>query len=110
MSAGLERRGDTLSLNGSIDFTNARALQAELSAAVASSKGALQLDFSAVERTNSAGLSLLLSAARAASAAGLELRFVALPEQLRSMAAVCGLDEWLTAQQQASPRTPTGEP
>lgn len=95
MNAQLIADQGVIRLQGAIDFTNAKALQAQLHAAVTQAGNQVCVDFSAVEHANSVGLSLLLSAARKADAGGARLIFTGLPQQLQSMAAVCGLDDWL---------------
>ncbi|TVP93634.1 MAG: anti-sigma factor antagonist [Pseudomonadaceae bacterium] len=110
MSAQLIADKSVIRLQGEIDFANAKALQAQLSASVSQAGKQVRVDLSGVEHANSVGLSLLLSAARNAEAAGAQLVFSGLPQQLQSMAAVCGLEDWLaehaatdSVQQQENP-------
>ncbi len=95
MSAQLISDQQHIRLQGEIDFANAKALQVQLSAAVTQAGSQVCVDLSGVEHANSVGLSLLLSAARNADERGARLTFSGLPKQLQSMAAVCGLDDWL---------------
>lgn len=96
MSARLLHDAERLRLEGELDFVSAIALREELARAIATSAGqSLTLDLSGVTRSNSVGLSLLLSAARTAREHQVQLQASALPAGLLSMAAVCGLDEWL---------------
>lgn len=96
MSASVQRDGQQLQLQGQLDFVSAAALRNELSSAIMASTGqSLILDFSAVSHSNSVGLSLLLSAARTAQQHKVDLQATGLPDGLMSMAAVCGLDDWL---------------
>lgn len=96
MKARLLRDAERLRLEGELDFVSAIALRDELAGAIAASAGQpLTLDLSGVTRSNSVGLSLLLSAARTATEHQVRLQASGLPAGLLSMAAVCGLDEWL---------------
>ncbi|SDT92373.1 STAS domain-containing protein [Halopseudomonas salegens] len=103
MSAELVQQSDLISLRGEIDFANARSLQEQLSAAVARAGNNVRVDLSGVDHANSVGLSLLLSTARNAEANGVTLGFSGLPQQLQSMAAVCGLEDWLVENAAAEP-------
>ncbi len=58
-------------------------------------EGALVLDLGGVRRADSAGLALLVEWLRAARRAGRELRLRAMPEQMRAIARVSGLDRIL---------------
>ena len=96
MSASVQRDGQRLRLQGELDFADAAALRDELASGIAASAGQpLTLDFSDIRRSNSVGLSLLLSAARIAREHQVSLQVAGLPDGLQSMAAVCGLDDWL---------------
>ncbi len=58
-------------------------------------EGALVLDLGGVRRADSAGLALMVEWLRAARRAGRELRLRAMPEQMRAIARVSGLDRIL---------------
>lgn len=88
--------GERLRLEGELDFVSAIPVREALDSFLASSAGKrVVLDLSGVTRINSVGLSLLLSAARSAQQSQVQLQATALPTGLLSMAAVCGLDDWL---------------
>ena len=96
MSAAVQVDGQRLRLQGELNFAVAAALRAELASVIAASPGKpMTLDFSDIRRSNSVGLSLLLSAARTAREHQVDLQITGLPDGLQSMAAVCGLDDWL---------------
>lgn len=96
MSAAVQVDDQRLRLQGELNFATAAVLRDQLSSAIAASPGQpLTLDFSDIQRSNSVGLSLLLSAARTAREYQVDLQVTGLPEGLQSMAAVCGLDDWL---------------
>lgn len=96
MSASVHLDGQRLRLQGELNFATAAALRDELASEIASNAGqTLTLDFSDIQRSNSVGLTLLLSAARTAREHQVALQIAELPDGLRSMAAVCGLDDWL---------------
>ena len=59
-------------------------------------EGRLQLDLKGVTRADSAGLALLVEWLREAEYAGNEIVFINVPDQLLSIARVCGLDEILS--------------
>jgi phospholipid transport system transporter-binding protein len=56
----------------------------------------LEVDLAGVTRADSAGLALLVEWLREAENAGNEIVFVNVPDQLLSIARVCGLDEILS--------------
>ncbi len=58
-------------------------------------EGPVVLDLGGVRRADSAGLALLVEWLRAARRAGRELRLRAMPEQMRAIARVSGLDRIL---------------
>jgi len=96
VSAAVQVDGQRLRLQGELNFAVAAALRAELASVIAASPGKpMTLDFSDIRRSNSVGLSLLLSAARTAREHQVDLQITGLPDGLQSMAAVCGLDDWL---------------
>lgn len=57
--------------------------------------GQVTFDLAAVERTDSAGLALLVSLLREARASGTTLQFANIPDQLRSLARLSGIDDLL---------------
>lgn len=56
----------------------------------------LEVDLKGVTRADSAGLALLVAWLREAEHAGNEIVFINVPDQLLSIARVCGLDEILS--------------
>ena len=56
----------------------------------------IEVDLRDVSRADSAGLALLVEWLREAENAGNEIVFINVPDQLRSIARVCGLDEILS--------------
>lgn len=96
MSARLvSAENGSIRLEGVLDFSSATQLHDQLISALRAAPGNVQLDLSGIEHSNSVGLSLILLAARELTALGRQLSVAALPEGLRSMAGVCGLNDWL---------------
>jgi len=65
--------------------------------------GDLTVDLSAVTAADSAALALLFDCRRGAASAGHRMSVVALPEGLRSLAALYGVDELLPAEAPPAP-------
>ena len=83
-------------LSGVIDFRSGPALRKSGQKLIRSSKATdLLLDCSAVEKSSSVGVSLLLAFMRDAAAAGKQLSFCGLPEDMRQIAQVSGLEDLL---------------
>lgn len=76
-----------------IDFENVRRVKAAVIAAIDAGDGVV--DLSGVKSADSAALSVLLAAERRALARGLECRIVGLPENLRTLARLYGLEPLL---------------
>lgn len=57
--------------------------------------GIIRVDLAGVTRAESAGLALLLEWQRVAEQHGLAIAYINMPEQMQSMAAVCGLEDIL---------------
>jgi len=91
----LADRPDCLRLEGELDFSSAVTVRPELERHVAAAGSSVCLDFSGVTRVNSVGLSLILVAARIVEARQGSLTVSGIPAGLRSIAVVCGLDQWL---------------
>lgn len=84
----------TLLLSGVIDYRNGPVLRESGRRLIeASSAGQLVLDCSAVEKSSSVGLSLLLAYLRDARKAGKSLSLRGLPQDMREIAQVSGLQE-----------------
>lgn len=61
----------------------------------------LEIDLAGVSRADSAGLALLIEWLRQARARAQEIRFVNMPEQMRALVRVSGLDEVLPLEARA---------
>ncbi|MBZ5757887.1 STAS domain-containing protein [Pseudomonas sp. S5(2021)] len=103
MSEGRIERGGNgeLRLSGELDHRSGAALREQGRALIRASSGGVRLDCSGVERSNSVGLSLLLSFMRDARAGGQAMQVVGLPQEMRDIAKVSGLDEILPLGEQA---------
>jgi len=94
--ARLEPAGaGTLAVSGELTFQTVPRLHAECGSDVAAG-GEVVLDLSGVTRTDSAGVALLVDLLRQARAAGGDLRFLHVPEQMRSIVRVSGLERLLS--------------
>jgi phospholipid transport system transporter-binding protein len=82
--------GDWL-LEGDLDFYTVPEVLAQARDCGAGA-GAIRVDLKGVNRADSAGLALLLEWLRRAERHGCEISFVNVPEQLMSIARVCGLE------------------
>jgi phospholipid transport system transporter-binding protein len=82
--------GDWL-LEGELDFFTVPGVLAQARDCDAGT-GAIRVDLKGVSRADSAGLALLLEWLRRAERQGCEISFVNVPEQLMSIARVCGLE------------------
>lgn len=85
--------GDWL-LEGELDFFSVPDVLAA-TRACRPDDGSVRVDLKGVTRADSAGLALLLEWLRRAERNGCDISFVNVPEQLMSIARVCGLDEIL---------------
>jgi phospholipid transport system transporter-binding protein len=85
--------GDWL-LEGELDFFTVPGVL-DRSRSCQPGEGAIRVDLKGVTRADSAGLALLLEWLRKAERAGCSISFVNVPEQLMSIARVCGLEEIL---------------
>lgn len=91
--AQLQLKQGRLLLSGVLDHARVAALQPQLVAALAAASEAhLVIDCSQVSRANSAGLALVLAAMRQAQARNKTFSVEHLPQDMRQMAHVCGLD------------------
>lgn len=106
MNARLVRDAEHLRMEGELNFDSVMPLHDELKRFIAASKGKqVTLDLSGLTQVNSVGLSVLLMAARVAEANQVALQATGLPDGLLSMAAVCGLDDWLNTLSAATDST-----
>ena len=81
-------------LSGELLFSNVTALvrQPDFRSVATDT---IRIDLAGVVRAESAGLALLLEWCRAAEQLGKTISFVNMPQQMQSIAAVCGLGEIL---------------
>ena len=92
----VRRDGDVCRVAGVIDFSSARATLERVEPLVARGE-VRRIDLGGVTRSNSAGLALMIEWLAAARREGRPLEFVAVPEGLRQLAAVCQVDELIGA-------------
>jgi phospholipid transport system transporter-binding protein len=85
--------GDCVEVSGPMTMAGAAALLAEGEAAIASNASAF--DLAAVTDMDSSCLAVVFGWMRAATAGGKTLRFLNLPQNLLSLAAVYGVDDLL---------------
>ena len=82
-------------LQGELDFESVPAVLQHAGARMLGN-GRLEVDLRDVTRADSAGLALLVEWLRESESAGNEIVFVNVPDQLLSIARVCGLEEILS--------------
>jgi phospholipid transport system transporter-binding protein len=82
-------------LQGELDFQSVSSVLQHAGARM-QREAHLEVDLKDVSRADSAGLALLVEWLREAENAGNEIVFINVPEQLLSIARVCGLDEILS--------------
>lgn len=82
-------------LQGELDFGSVPAVLRHAGAEMLG-KDRLEVDLREVTRADSAGLALLVEWLRESELAGNEIVFINVPDQLLSIARVCGLDEILS--------------
>lgn len=78
-------------LQGDVGFDNVRRLWEQGRAQLNGDKE-LEIDLSAVKRTDSAGVALLVAWTREARKGGAVVHFANIPEQIRAIAVVCGVE------------------
>lgn len=89
-------QGDgVLAVRGVLSFDTVPDVYAQSAAWVRKSEGTVTVDLKDVERADSAGLGLLVEWLHLARSKGRELKFVNVPEQVRSMIRVNGLNRAL---------------
>ncbi|MEX0731535.1 MAG: STAS domain-containing protein [Aquisalimonadaceae bacterium] len=94
MTAAELIRGDRpgrLRLRGDVGLENVRQLWERGRTELAGQRQ-LEIDLSEVERTDSAGVALLVAWTREAHAGGVVIRFANIPDQIRAIAHVCGVE------------------
>lgn len=89
----IAREGDRLVLSGRLVMSNVPALYESGLQHLASED--LLVDFSGVEAVDSSAVSMLLGWTRAAQKQGRSLRVESMPEDLKSLAHLYGVDEML---------------
>lgn len=87
----------TLALRGVLGFATAGQALPALQAALSTGPQLGTLDLSGLVHVDSAGLACLLVVLGEASTAGRELRLAHAPEDMRTLAQVCGVDHLLAA-------------
>ena len=90
----VHREAERVRLDGTIDFTTARAARAEVAPAVETVPG-LVIDLGGVRRSNSAGLALIVEWLGIARRSGHAVTFANVPDGLRQLARVCQVDALL---------------
>ena len=98
ISVTWERKDGVLigTLDGRIDGSNATELQSVLEAGMDTDESALILDFEKVASISSAGLRVGLVIARKFNKPGKKFAVCALPEPVREVVAVSGLDQLIS--------------
>ena len=86
---------DTLCLSGDLLFSTVMPVQAKVHKQLRDASGSWTIDFSAVGRVDSSALSLWLSCLRLAATQGVELKAQQVPEELKSIAELVGLEQLL---------------
>ncbi len=81
-----------LSVHGELNFSTVPALLERGAALLAGGEGPVRLDLGGVTRADSAGLALLIEWLRIARRRRADLEIRNMPEQLRAIARVSGLD------------------
>ena len=89
-TASLQGDG-VLAVRGALTFATVPDLYPQSEAWMRDSAGPVAVDLQDVQRADSAGLALLVEWLRLARASGRELRFINVPEQVRSLVRVNGL-------------------
>lgn len=84
-------------LSGELDFDTVPALLQRRGVQMKAGQN-LTIDLSEVTRVDSAGLALMIEWLRESERKGLEMTFTHVPEQLLSIARVCGLEDILFQQ------------
>ena len=90
-------QGDRWMLSGEIDFDTVPSLLAHPGANMVRDRH-VQVDLAEVTRVDSAGLAMMVEWLREAQDKGLGISFNNVPEQLQSMARICGLEDILFRQ------------
>lgn len=103
--AQLSQESTRLYLSGRLDHASVADLYPTGRARIreaAGGGGPLILDLSRLDGSDSSALALLIDWLRTAHANSVQLRFCALPRQLREIARVCGLVEYLDSMTDAA--------
>lgn len=86
--------GNRMGLSGYLDFDTVPGLSRKLKA-LFHHAGTMEVDLAGVEHANSAGVALLVEWIVMARQANNEIRFLNMPEQMRAIARVSGLENVL---------------
>lgn len=95
---GVERAGDVLRVRGPVVMANVEGLLQEGRARMQGA-GSVVVDLSGVTEVDSSSISMLLQWLREAATRGHTLRVTGVPENMRSLATLYGVDELLPYQQ-----------
>ena len=93
-TASITVKDDRWVLSGEIDFDTVPSLLAHPGANMVRGRN-VQVDLAEVTRVDSAGLAMMVEWLREAQDKGLGISFNNVPEQLQSMAHICGLEDIL---------------
>lgn len=96
---GVERTGDVLRVRGPVTMANVEGLLQEGRARMQDGAGNVVVDLSGVTEVDSASISMLLQWLREAAKRGHALSVTGVPENMRSLATLYGVDELLPYQQ-----------
>lgn len=96
---GVERAGDILRVRGPVTMSNVEALLQEGRARMQDAGANVVVDLSGVTEVDSASISMLLQWLREAAGRGHTLGVTGVPDNMRSLATLYGVDELLPYQQ-----------
>lgn len=82
-------------VSGALDFNSVEGLLAQ-ARSIMRRDGDAEIDLEGVTRADSAGLALLVEWLRESERRGASIRFVNVPEQMKQIARVCGLEDILS--------------
>lgn len=92
-NASVRFEGACAHLEGDITFRTVMPIRHQVERAIAAADGHFQIDFRAVAQVDTAALSFWLCCQRLASSRAVQLEAVQVPETLKSIARLVGLDE-----------------
>ncbi|MEH6576376.1 MAG: STAS domain-containing protein [Amphritea sp.] len=86
-------QGNCVSLEGELIFRTAVSIRKQVEQAIIGAQGTLKIDFGKVTKVDSAALSFWLCCQRMAASADVLLEVSHVPEELKSIARLVGLDD-----------------